>query len=83
MEKGIVVVLQMLIALKKIWNKEKIRALCVGVSNLTKNNNIQLDLFSRNTNIVKTDKLQKVMDDINKKYNKKVITFGEINNKNN
>lgn len=67
----------------KLWNKEKIRALCVGVSNLTKNNNIQLDLFSRNTNIVKTDKLQKVMDDINKKYNKNVITFGNINNKNN
>ena len=68
----------------KLWNKEKIRALCVGVSNLTKNNNIQLDLFSRNTNIVKTDKLQKVMDDINKKYNKNLITFADVkNNKNN
>ena len=68
----------------KLWNKEKIRALCVGVSDLTKSNNVQLDLFSKNTNSVKTDKLQKVLDDINKKYNKNIITYADVKkNKNN
>lgn len=63
----------------KLWNKNKIRALCVGVSNLSKEHNIQLDLFSKNKTTLKTDELQKTIDKINKKYNKNIITYADIN----
>ena len=64
----------------KIWNEEPIRALCVGVSDLTKTNSIQLDLFSKNNNIKeekKQDKkLQETIDKLNKKY-KNIITYAD------
>jgi len=68
----------------KTWNEEPIRALCVGISDLTKTNNIQLDLFSKNKNIKeekKQDKkLQETIDNLNKKYNN-IITYADIANK--
>lgn len=68
----------------KVWNEEPIRGLCVGVSELTKTNNIQLDLFSKNNNVKeekKQDKkLQETIDKLNKKYNN-IITYADIANK--
>ena len=57
----------------KIWNEESIRAICVGVSDLSKSNNIQLNLFNT-PKIIKEHKkenenLQKTIDTLNKKYN--------------
>ena len=68
----------------KSWNEEPIRALCVGVSDLTKTNNIQLDLFSRNN--VKLEKkqdkrLQETLDKLNSKYNNIINYADEINKK--
>ena len=67
----------------KTWNEEPIRALCVGVSDLTKTNNIQLNLFT--TNNIKEEKkqdkkLQETIDNLNKKYNN-IITYADIVNK--
>ena len=67
----------------KIWNEEPVRALCVGVSDLTKTNSIQLNLF---TNNIKEDKrkdkkLQETMDKINKKYDNVIMFANEINKK--
>lgn len=68
----------------KTWNEEPIRGLCVGVSDLTKTNSIQLDLFSKNK--IKTKKpqnkrLQETLDKLNKKYNNIIIYADEINKK--
>ena len=67
----------------KLWNEEGIRAICIGVSDLTKTNNIQLNLFSK-SNIKeekKEDKkLQETIDNLNKKYNN-IITYADIVNK--
>ena len=67
----------------KIWNEEPVRALCVGVSDLTKTNSVQLNLFTSN---IKEDKrkdkkLQETMDKINKKYDNVIMFANEINKK--
>lgn len=66
----------------KSWNEEPVRALCVGVSDLTKTNNIQLDLFSK-TNIKldkKQDKkLQETIEKLNNKYNNIINYADELN----
>lgn len=62
----------------KIWNEEAVRALCVGVSDLTKTNSVQLNLFSKNTIKEETKqdkKLKETIDKLNKKYNN-IITYG-------
>lgn len=66
----------------KTWNEEPIRALCVGVSDLTKTNNIQLNLFSDNIKQEKKQdkKLQEIIDKLNKKYNN-IITYADIKDK--
>ena len=63
----------------KLWNNDsdkKIRALCVGVSNLTDIYKVQLSIFGnddiKNNNI--NDNLQKTLDEIKKKYGDKSIT---------
>ena len=61
----------------KLWdNEKKIRALCVGVSNLTDKYREQLNIFnvSDNTNIKKDMDLQKTIDKIRKKYGNDSIT---------
>jgi len=69
----------------KIWNPDgdkKVRALCVGVSNLTDVYKVQLSLFSEeNIEQEKTDELQKTIDDIRKKYGDKSITYADRINK--
>ena len=61
-----------------VWNSDddkKIRALCVGVSNLTDVYKVQLSIFDEdNDRNEKNDNLQKTLDDIKKKYGDKSIT---------
>ena len=63
------------------WNKEPVRALCVGVSKINDTHNTQLSLFNnntKNTNNEKEDKLQKTIDNINNKYHKDIITYANL-----
>ena len=63
---------------KKTWDSDKtIRGLCVGVSNLKDNNNIQLSIFSDIKNIKKKDKLQETLDNIRDKYGNNIIKYGD------
>lgn len=61
-----------------IWNEESIRALCVGISSLSKTNDIQLNLFShekiKETPKITNEKLDKVINELNAKY-KGIITY--------
>ncbi len=61
-----------------IWNEESIRALCVGISTLSKTNDIQLNLFShekiKETPKITNEKLDKVINELNTKY-KGIITY--------
>lgn len=65
----------------KIWNVDsdkKIRALCVGVSNLTDVYKVQLSIFEDvNTNNKKNDNLQKTIDDIKSRFGDKSITYAD------
>jgi len=65
----------------KIWNPDedkKVRALCVGVSNLTDVYKVQLSIFDEeNIENSKNDNLQKTLDEIKKKYGDKSITYAD------
>ena len=69
----------------KIWNPDddkKVRALCVGVSNLTDVYKVQLSIFNEeNIENKKSDELQKAIEDIRKKYGDKSITYADRVNK--
>jgi len=64
-----------------IWNPDsdkKIRALCVGVANLTDVYKVQLSIFGdENIKVHKNDNLQKTLDDIKKKFGDKSITYAD------
>lgn len=60
----------------KTWNEEKIRAICVGVSNLSYDKNIQLSIFLPNKE-EKEEKLKNAINKINKKYGKNTIIYGK------
>lgn len=69
--------------LDKLWNPDsdkKIRALCVGVSNLTDVYKVQLSIFNDNV-IEKKDELKDTLDSIRKKYGDKSITYADKLNK--
>ena len=65
----------------KIWNKDddkKIRALCVGVSNLTDRYKVQLSIFGDdNIKEKKDDPLIKIMDTIKSKYGDNSIIYAD------
>ena len=65
----------------KVWdldNEKKVRALSVGVSNLTDVYKVQLSIFNDiNVDNNKNDTLQKTIDDIRKKYGDKSITYAD------
>ena len=65
----------------KIWNPDtdkKVRALCVGVSNLTDVYKVQLSIFGGDDiKTTKDDNLQKTLDDIKKKFGDKSITYAD------
>ena len=64
-----------------VWNSDmdkKIRALCVGVSNLTDVYKVQLSIFGdENIKMDRNDNLQKTLDDIKKKYGSNSITYAD------
>ena len=63
----------------KIWNDDddkKVRALCVGVSNLTDVYKFQLSIFEdNNIKVEKNESLQKTLDQIKNKYGDTAITY--------
>ena len=66
----------------KLWNTgsdKKVRALCVGVANLTEVYKVQLSLFGNNKEEDRNDnkQLDKVLDDIRKKYGNSSITYAD------
>ena len=68
----------------KLWNdfdSKKVRALCVGVSNLTDVYRVQLSLLDKVSDDGVNDELKKTLDEIKKKYGDKSITYADrINN---
>ena len=63
----------------KLWNTDsdkKIRALCVGVSNLTDIYKVQLSIFENNKEEEK-DNLRDTIENIRKKYGNKSITYAD------
>jgi DNA polymerase-4 len=64
-----------------IWNPDsdkKIRALCVGVANLTDIYKVQLSIFGEeNIKVQKNDNLQKTLDDIKNKFGDKAIQYAD------
>lgn len=62
------------------WNKEPVRALCVGVSKINDTHNTQLSIFEPHNNKTneKEDNLQKAIDKINTKYKKDIITYANL-----
>ncbi len=63
----------------ELWNGEDIRALGVSVSRLEEENMSQISLFD--TNIEKTNNLNKTIDDIRQKYgDKKIVRANQLNN---
>ena len=65
----------------KIWDPDGdklVRALCVGVNNLTDKYTVQLSIFE-NVDIKnqEEDKLKKTLDDIKEKYGDKSITYAD------
>ena len=62
----------------KLWNEDKkVRALCVGVSNLTDVYKVQLSIFNDNNLKEKKDELQDTIDNIRKKYGNNSITYAK------
>ena len=66
----------------KLWDNDKyVRALCVGVSNISSKHDKQLSLFDSNNNSSnddKDEKLQKTIDDIRNKYGSDMIRYADI-----
>ena len=66
----------------KIWSPDddkKVRALCVGVNNLTDVYKIQLSIFNQVNDEVKEDEhLQEALDKIRKKYGNNSITYADM-----
>ncbi len=59
-----------------LWNGEPIRALSVGVSNLSESNSIQLNIFDQTKK--EESLLQETIDKINNKYHHNLITYADI-----
>ena len=66
----------------KLWDNDTyVRALCVGVSNISSKHDKQLSLFDSNNNYSdddKDEKLQKTIDDIRNKYGSNMIRYADI-----
>ena len=68
----------------KLWNSDsdkKVRALCVGVSNLTDIYKVQLSIFNSDNIVDEKDELKDTIDNIRKKYGDKSITYADKLNK--
>lgn len=66
----------------KLWDNDTyVRALCVGVSNISSKHDKQLSLFDSNNNSSnddKDEKLQKTIDDIRNKYGDYKIVYADM-----
>ena len=66
----------------KLWDNDTyVRALCVGVSNISSKHDKQLSLFDSNNSYSdddKDEKLQKTIDDIRNKYGSNMIRYADI-----
>lgn len=66
----------------QIWNEDAIRAICVAISNFSRTNNIQLNIFNNkivNEHSLKNDqKLNETINKLNNKYNKIITYASEI-----
>lgn len=60
---------------KRIGIDDTVRLIGIRLSNFIDKRNVQLNLFEDNTKLEDNEKLQNIIDDINKKYNKKVVTL--------
>ena len=63
-----------------LWSGEKVRALCVDISDFTMHSEVQLDIFNANNQtLAKEDdtKLQKVVDSIRNKYGDSAIMYAD------
>lgn len=73
---------QAMLLFDKLWDQDStIRGLCVGVGNLTNGHDKQLSLFELNKEDKteeQDDKLQKVIDDIRKKYGDDKIMYADM-----
>ena len=65
----------------KIWNPDsdkKVRALCVGVSNLTDVYKVQLSIFGEdNSRVIKKDPLEDTLNKIKEKFGDSSITYAD------
>ena len=65
----------------KLWNTDsdkKIRALCVGVNNITDVYKVQLSIFNEKINVKnENESIRKAMDNIKKKYGDKAIDYAD------
>ncbi len=65
----------------KLWNTDsdkKIRALCVGVNNITDVYKVQLSIFNEKINVKnENENIRKAMDNIKKKYGDKAIDYAD------
>ena len=59
--------------LREFYNEEKIRLIGIRLDDLKEEKNYQTSLFEENTSPETDEKLEKVMDEINKKYGKNTI----------
>lgn len=64
----------------KLWDSSSyVRALCVGVGNVSNNHDKQLSLFNNdNLNNPNNDKLQKALDEIRNKYGSDKIIYADM-----
>ena len=56
-----------------MWNREPVRLIGIRLDNLVVNNFHQVSLFEEVTNKVDDEKLEKLLDSLQKKYGKNVI----------
>ena len=54
----------------KLWNGEPVRLIGLRVTDLSRNNDVQLSLFDDNTKYLKEKELDTILEDINKKIGK-------------
>ena len=57
----------------EMWNREPVRLIGIRLDNLVVNNFHQVSLFEEVTNKVDDEKLEKLLDSLQKKYGKNVI----------